>query len=535
MKAIFFSGCVSALCTLFSLVCLPAFGQGNDPYEQLFNELELELSDQDTVETSQSLSINPPSASDLLEQMREVGLEETSEADFRLLLDRCREYRVAYKLRDLLEMDISKHKHLKAREDYNLSIRNLERKRDMVDEHLRLIVRNNYLHYHVQATSKQWIKGIHLYHENDFFLFSPLNADRDYTGGFRLELMTDWFKMRLFKSFGNDHKFLSYQSIFIGGEGYTPYIRFTEEELKERKIPYEINSQTGFFTDSSLVAIQQYMGSNQEATDRPFASFQYIGRAKYRLHHRGFYRMQSLFKLGTVGGNLGNNIQAVIHQDLTTGSQRVLNWDKQIANGGRLAINVEHQLDISLLSKHSLLYDAHTASSRTYQKWYEHINVYIPVEAAVGTVQTYWGLGLGVSNKSFLRTSGINDVVLVDYYGMPLLKRMWQNSYVGISYHYRNVVHNSMLEGVGIFKPFQDDPLDDEAMTTFALREADVNRHLHTLRCQVGIRLRRISLYYRQTRFINREFRVKDAQATYDDFTTPRWYGFGTVGVNFLL
>ena len=84
--------------------------------------------------------------------------------------------------------------------------------------------------YRFTETSKKWIRGVYGDHGNDFLsLASWYNDDRDMTGSFRIEIATDQFKMRVFDGYSNQkfnlnsRNFYSYQSIFFGGEGYTPY------------------------------------------------------------------------------------------------------------------------------------------------------------------------------------------------------------------------------------------------------------------------------------------------------------------------
>lgn len=434
--------------------------------------------------------------------------------------------------KNTIKKEISELVYSKNPDDYLDIIENLREKLKLVDENINLLTSTNYVHYASQEISNDWIKSFHLYHDNDIFMFSKLNADRDYTGGFRFELMTDQLKMRLFKKLGNSSQFLSYQSIFIGGEGYTPYIRFTENELNDRNILYEIDNETKFFTQASYDSIQSYMRTNQQLTDRPFASFQYIGRGKYRIHNNGWIRSESLFKIGIVGRDLGKNIQAVIHQDLTTGSQRVLNWEDQIANGGRLAFNIEHKIDVSLFSAGSVLSFNDCMRSKIDSL---PINVYIPTEFAFGTVQTHLGTGIGISNKSFFDISGISNPKNSQVKSKNFIQSIYRNLYLSMEYNYRYVVHNSMLESIGFFNAFEDDPLDDEAITIYSLDEESVERNLHKVQFHIGYRVNKVSIYYKHVRFINKEFEVQNIEPTYSEFSTSRWYGFGRIGLNFIL
>lgn len=473
------------------------------------------------------------SKEDILSKIRhDSSMTNITDEEIQGIMKLCVDYIAPIEIRKLIEDEISILRFSKDDINHLLNINNLENKILIIDKQINLIVENHFVQYSYQKSSKKWIKSFHIYHDNDVLLFSKINADRDYTGGFRFELTTDQLKMKLFKKFGNSDNILSYQSLFLGGEGYTPYIRFSEQQLKERNVFYELDSSRDFFSQPSLDSIQQYLRDNQQLTDRPFASFQYVGRGKYRLHHAGFFRSESLFKIGKIGGLVGENIQAVIHQDLNVGSQRVLNWKDQIASGGRLAFNIEHQIDISVFGVDRWLSWQKSGNIKR-NKFAENLNLYIPVELAIGTVQTHIGTGIALSNKSFRTTSGHNDIHGVRL--SNLWTKLWHNTYVDIKYRYRYVVHNSMLEGVGIVNTFQDDPLDDEAVTVYSLRDKDINRCLHRVSFQIGFRLNKITFYYKQERFINKEFSLDEIKPQFKEFETLRWYGYGRIGLNFLI
>ena len=438
-------------------------------------------------------------------------------------------------IRKKIQSDINRLRNAANVSDHMSDLEDLLLRRDILDQRLNLIVHNTYLLYRTQETSNTPVKSIHVYHDNDFFLMSKLNADRDYTGGVRIEIMTDWLKMRLIRFLGNDSDFLSHQSFIFGGEGYTPYIRFTEDELKERDVFYEVDPDTRFFSEASLDSIRQYMRSNQQLSDRPFAFFQYFARGKYRLHHTGRVRSASYFKIGKIGSDVGDNFQAAIHKDLTTSSQRVLNWDDQIAHGGRFVFNIEHKVDFSIEEWPLIHSRSSNGDASIVETHLMALNLYVPVELASGTVTTYAGIGLGLCNKSFRDLSGINDIKRTKYDGIRFWPRIMKNCYFNLEYNYRRVAHNSLLEGIGWLKPFEDDPLDDEAITIYALEEDDVNRNLHKLSFQIGYRFHKTTLYYKQVRYADREFDVQGVIPNYEEFTSPRWYGYGRLGLSFIL
>lgn len=405
---------------------------------------------------------------------------------------------------------------------------------EIVRKHMNLLLQQQFVFYRYTSLSKQFIKSVNLYHDNDFLLFSKINQDRDYTGGFRFEFTTDYFKMRLFRPW-NTNNILSYQSIMLGGEGYTPYIRFQKEEVEAAtRQQLVVDANTGYFTPQSMGVVSRYMDSIQTRTDRPFASFQYIARGKYRLNQHGHWRSRSFFKLGIIGGNIGKNLQAIIHQDLTVGSIRVMNWEKQIANGGRLGFNIDHHVDLMLLSPESTVFKKEKYLDSNYKKKPYSLNVYLPVEIHTGSELDAWGVGVGVSNRNFKDRSGTNDLKLDNNRSQPWYQRWYNNCTISTELRYRNVIHNSMLEGVGWFKTWEDDVFDNEAPTVYKLRASEVNRHLLTWDCFIGIRFYKVSVYYMQTRTLNAEFnKMILNQKSPESKGKP--YGWARIGFNFLI
>lgn len=159
-------------------------------------------------------------------------------------------------------------------------------------------------YYRYFKKKKQILKGVRFYTDNDAFFFN--NRDHEYTGGLRIEFITDFVGLKIL-SFRRDHEFLNYQAVFFGFELYTP------NDLDIRDVD-ELNP-----------------------LDRPFASFQYIGRSRNILRYDGTYRATSELKIGIIGGEVSRNFQRVIHRDILD-SPNNNGWDFQIANGGRLGL-----------------------------------------------------------------------------------------------------------------------------------------------------------------------------------------------------
>ncbi len=430
-------------------------------------------------------------------------------------------------------------------EKYNLA--GIKQNSNLLKSHINDMIAERYSFYGFTNTSKQAIKSIHAYHDNDFFMFSKKNQDRDYTGGFRFEVTTDYLKMRAITFALNYDKILSYQSFFVGGEGYTPYIRFDTTDLKQAQVPFQFNEEGSYFDDTSVDTISNYLQAKQEKTDRPFASYQYIGRAKYRLHYRGHIRSKSYFKIGYIGKSLGRDIQAILHRDFLSKSLRVLNWDRQIANGGRLSFNIEHAFDFMLLSKGNTIFNSKKVDPTFQDCGYAHL--YLPVEGSIGFANTHFGFGLGFATQYFIRTSGISDI---SYSFKPLreyttrfsndkllgqyLARLIRHSNLHVELKTRRVIHNSMLHGFGWRKKLEVDRLDDEAFTPYFLTKDETSNWLHMLKVGVNFRLKKMSIYYHQTRFLNKEFEKGDnLNAAQKPYSTSAFYGWGRIGVNVIL
>ena len=403
----------------------------------------------------------------------------------------------------------------------------------VLENHLNFLLKNQTSLYGYTDTSNQILKSINLSHDNDILMLSTLNEDRDYTGGFRLEFTTDYLKMRVFK-FWNTDNILTYQSLFIGGEGYTPYIRFTNSEVENAmNIKLEMSANTGYFTQSSRDVITKYLRFRQVHTDRPFGSFQYIARGKYRLDSYGRWRSKSYFKLGTIGGTLEEKLQELIHKDIDKGSLRVLNWEDQIANGGRTAFNIDHYIDIMLLSSESTIYKKDGLGPK---KWPNFVNIYVPVEFHTGTEIDAVGTGIGISNRTLKQRSGNNDLRNnLTLSNACKIKNLYDKLFFSYELRYRKIIHNTMLEGFGWFKTWEDDPLDEDVLTKYNLRYHEVTRNLFTTEFFLGFRFKKGSFYYVKTLNRNKEFQKRIMYDNNPNSAGKSTYGWGKIGLNFFI
>ena len=370
--------------------------------------------------------------------------------------------------------------------------------------------------YRFSESSKKVLKAIYVEHANDFFSIPKYNDDRDMTGAFRIELFTDLFKMRLFSPYSdrwwnlNGREWYAYQSVFVGGEGYTPFLRDT----------------TIFVNDTSY-----------DRNDRPYASTQYFGRAKYRMHKNGRIRIFSQFKLGSIGSSSPGSIQSALHRDLTIGSVRPNGWGAQIAAGGRISAQYEVSHEFLLLGENWFFTKGLTKwNTFKGKKW---INVSIFDELKLGHDMTSVGVGLGLSNMGFKERGGI-DMPFIERKPGAGLKNFFTKTFV-FSYRflYRYVVHNSMLEGYGIFKQTPDeDPTSPR--DRWVLTGKQVRRHVQIHEVSLNFRLRFCGIKIKQT-FMSPEYRLPVNNMIYPfagggqpgKHNTSPWNHTGTLGFYF--
>lgn len=398
-------------------------------------------------------------------------------------LEHVRTYETVYELYNKLDKKvIAIEENMSGREIHKTDIYlgGLKRNFKAVEGHMNHILDFHYCQYSNVNTSSRVLKGVYLEIDNDLFAYN--NQDMNYTGGGRLEFTTDYLKMQLLP-FLNKEKVLSYQGVFLAFRAYTPYIRDTS--IFKNDTSYDVN-------------------------DRPFASFSYIGRSKYRILSSGHIRMRSEIKIGFIGGNVGNIVQSVIHRDQFVLSRKPYGWDSQIAKGGRFAWNIDHYLDLMLFSGQGDIFNLH----RTKPKW---LNIPLMFDFHIGNELTGLGAGIGYSNMSFKDRSGNDDVKL------PRSKKMRILFYANARYNY--VVHNSMLEGIGIFETFpnDDDPMAPKDM--YRLNGSEVARHLFLGEIYIGLRIWKATVYWKLT--INSKEYYKSKAKDY--------YQWARIGLNFLL
>lgn len=355
---------------------------------------------------------------------------------------------------------------------------------EVIKAHMDYLTRYKYVNYAIVSQSKTLIKGVNVYHDNDLLAFR--DEDRNYTGGGVFEVTTDYLKMRFLPHINKD-RWLSYQGILYGVEAYTPEIRDTTT----------FNSPTSY-----------------DSTDRPFASFKYWGRSKYRIHYKGIFRMKGFYKFGTIGGDVSNSVQSVIHRDVS-GSVKPQGWDSQIGFPGRFAFQYDEYLETMLFSGQGDIWNH--KRKITDSRLLSNINIAGKIGWHLGSQLNAFDFGLSISNKNFREQSGGNDIRLPKGKSFQYLLRAEIN--------YRLVGQYTMLEGYS-FQWLQFFNQMNNEVDTYVLSSDQVVRGLFWGGIWAGIRANKMTLFY-QYSFIEGEFII-------DSIRTPTHY-WGTIGINFLM
>lgn len=284
------------------------------------------------------------------------------------------------------------NKYYNNKKKYNLT--ELNKEIEKIKTHYDKIT--EYYSYH--NTKKETLKGIRFYHENDMLGVFSKNLDHEYTGAFKIDFITDFFGLKIL-SWRRDNSFLSYQSLTLGFELYTP------ENINVTN-PNDLNHN-----------------------DRPFASFQYIGRTRNLLSLNGTRRITSEIKFGIIGGNVSRNIQMVTHNDIKPGSSINKGWDYQIGNGGRLGI----QYDLS-------------------NEWQKMLNkkLYFQYgfDTGAGHIKCYISPKATLTNKNFYERNPHNAIKTSDNFGTKgLWTQVKSTFFYEVNYQPEYVAWNTMLQG----------------------------------------------------------------------------------------
>ncbi len=347
----------------------------------------------------------------------------------------------------------------------------VEENQKFLNERMDKVGQKIYTYYENYTSKNNILKGFEAYHENDVFLFGTrMNQDREMTGAFKFSFHTDYFKWR-WLGFGLrkpiQQKILTYQTISIGGNGYTPYIRYRNNI-------------------SLLDSLNKF--------DRPFCSYIYLERSKNRTWLKGLVRHKGEFQVGRIGTN-GYAVQAQLHEDVIVSSQHVYGWEKQIAKEGRLFLQVNHKWDFLIFSntnKFASVLRPKFVTVDVPKKNYGGANLIGEVDVRGGTLMTSAGAGLRFSTLNFLQQSG---------HQMISSRHCSRNGFgwkVDFGVAYRYVIHNSTLEGLGLITKFKDDEYDIVKADDYVLAYNQINRHMWIVDWGVNLKWRKTTVFYRQ-------------------------------------
>lgn len=314
----------------------------------------------------------------------------------------------------------------------------------LLSEELSYLEELKYISYRTKSTKKQTLTEFILAHPNDAVAFMKRNQDRELTGGLNLQFGTNYLSRENFSiaNILNDptKPYLSYQSIGLVAYAYTPYIRYRDQ-----------------------TAIADSLFQN----DRPFSNIIMFTHNTFRLWPRGRYRDNAMIAVGTIGNDVPRQVQAVLHRDAVVESQLVYGWDTQIAEGGRLFLQVNYTGDILMYSNTNKYGSVLFPRLRKPKQPLIPLNVYLSPFVNWGGYKTSGGFQLSLSTVDLVSSSMLNGISSRPSDGRI---KKWQIAFeAGLRTEY--VVHNSTLEGFGYLRTFRDDDYDDEATSSYTLNQ----------------------------------------------------------------
>ncbi|CAM1352672.1 lipid A-modifier LpxR family protein [Tenacibaculum halocynthiae] len=365
---------------------------------------------------------------------------------------------------------------------YDRSISEMKKILSILNKRMHNIISYEFTSYQHRDSKEKWVKFIYFDHTND--VLAIYNNDRDLTGASRFEIGTDKFKLRLFADRNDDwynltsKSWYTYQTVFVGGEAYTPDLDSPLLKTEESFNPY----------------------------DRPFASFIYFGWSRHGVFRTGKFKYSIEWKLGTIGSLKPNNVQSAIHRDLTIGTRKPYGWKSQIASGGRIGINYNFNLEYLLFNER--------------KRYIPFTSVFSDFK--IGTQFTSIGLGINFSNKNFKTRGGIN---------IPLLKNNNLNCIVNLKSELRYIVHNSMLEGYGIFKRTPDEDPSSPIDIHF-LKSNEINRFLSITELSIGLDFKYFGFIY-SFNIMSPEYFIKNIPKNNLPKNNSSWNHVGKIGLIF--
>lgn len=317
---------------------------------------------------------------------------------------------------------------------------------------MKIIGDNTLPWYNYNITEKKWIKGIQIESANDLFALPAYkrNNDMDYTGSLKISISTDILKLN------GPIPNLTYQNLIYGGEVYTPF--FKDTNIFNQQYAYNVN-------------------------DRPHGCFEYIGVESHGIGRRYNTRWTNQVRVGTIGGRFGHNFQYFLHRDISF-SPYPTGWDAQISNPGRLAFQYNFKHEFQFLWKQSNAQDSafRVVPSGSY-------------EVAAGHFMSYVEVGFNLSTQNFKDRNQDNVMPLVRTY-KENEKFQKVRGYLNLAISARGVIHNTMMEGYGVFCTKETDTGSFATASLYKMEYEDLRRVVFFSSFTLGLRFRNINLLY---------------------------------------
>ncbi|WP_340153459.1 lipid A-modifier LpxR family protein [uncultured Marivirga sp.] len=356
-----------------------------------------------------------------------------------------------------------------------------------VAEQMKLIAENNQAWYNYNTVEKQWVKGIQIESSNDLFAIGGIqkNNDVDYTGSLKVSISTDLFKMNgLFPT-------QSYQNIIYGAEVFTPYFK-------------------DFTTDSSF-----------NRNDRPHANFKYLGYEFNGISFNYMRRWSFSTKLGIIGSRFGYNFQYFLHRDISL-SPYPYGWDAQIAKEGRLGLQVNGKYERLLLKKQA---DLKSDVVRLVPS--------ASIELAAGHYMTYLEGGINLSSHNFRHRNQDNILRIGKYF--TGYDKIWRaKGYMNLNINPRLVIHNTMLEGFGVFSTNEDDANSFAKPSVHKLNGDQVRDFVLFTNFTAGAQFSKFNVFYKYS-IKSPEVNIENAMKIDGVSINDRWHHYATIGLSFIL
>ncbi len=358
-----------------------------------------------------------------------------------------------------------------------------------IEKQKQLLLSARYPYYKYETKSKKLINFFRIATGNDLFVFTTKNLDRDYTGSLMIEMGTDYFK------FLRRRPVKSYQTVLYGFDVFTP----------------------SFYDTLKFKDFNSF-----DTLDRPHASFNYFGWKQCSQSLNDKFRWTFAIKFGQIGGRIGEQFQTALHQDISY-SLRPKGWDAQISKGGRIGVSVEAKQEYQFYLDELL-------KTRSFKLLPMYLSPFL--ESKIGTYMTNASFGLQFSNKKFTTV----NPHFISHRVRQGVQHWSQHFMYNLAFKTTYVVHNTMLEGYGIFNTTEskNDPFTPKSI--YFLNYDQVQRWLYTGNVTLAYTTTFATLFYNWSIFSPEtklsQLNSKDSRILNIDIG-KRWHHFAEIGLSF--